>query len=98
MFAECEDDDTRWVINNALGFWTACPTRRCRRERSCSGDSRRCHAIFWPVVPEEMKVRWRAVLDAKRDGRTARQAGRLAEKAGAEWRKRAELMQKLRAK
>jgi len=96
MFPECNDEDTRWVLNNALKFWRACPTKRCRRARSCVGDTMRCHKIFWPVVPQELKVWWRAVLDAKRTNRTARQAGRLAETAAAEWRKREALMQKLR--
>ena len=57
-----------------------------------------CHAIFWPVVPEEIKTWWRAILDAKRDGRTARQAGRLADAAAAQCRKRAWLLQKLQPK
>ncbi len=43
MFPECRDEDTRWVLNNALKFWTACPTKRCRRARSCVGDTMRCH-------------------------------------------------------
>lgn len=27
--------------------------------RCCVGDSRMCHAIFWPVVPDDAKAWWR---------------------------------------
>jgi hypothetical protein len=95
MFPECEDPDTRWVLNNALKFWRACPTRRCRRARMCVGDGRRCHAIFWPVVPEEAKVFWRAALDALRDNPSTRRAERLADTAAADFRKHRAAVQKL---
>jgi hypothetical protein len=98
MMDECKNEDTRWTINNAMKFWSACPVARCRRARTCVGDNKVCHEIFWPVVPEEMKVWWRAVLDAKRKGRTATQAGRAADAAKAECRKRAALMKKLQPK
>ena len=29
-----------------------------------------CHTIFWPVVPEEAKAWWRAILQSRRNGRT----------------------------
>jgi hypothetical protein len=54
----------QWRIQN----WFACPTRRCRRARSCVGDPVRRHAIFWPVVPEEVKVWWRAILESHSAG------------------------------
>jgi hypothetical protein len=75
-----------WLLNNALRFWSACPNKRCRRARSCVGDAAQCHAIFWPVVPEEAKTWWRAIFQARRTGRTARQAARAAGEALAEWR------------
>jgi hypothetical protein len=98
MFAECEDPDIRWVLNNALKFWRACPTKRCRRARMCLGDGQRCHAMFWPVVPEEAKAFWRAALDALRDNRTVRQAERLADTAAADFRKRELLIERLQRK
>ena len=70
--------DAAREINTALKFWFACPTKRCRRNRRCSGDPARCHAIFWPVVPEEAKAWWRALADSRRDGLSARQAARVA--------------------
>ena len=48
------DNDLR-VANNVLKFWFACPIRRCRRARSCVGDSAGCHAIFCRWVSEEVK-------------------------------------------
>jgi hypothetical protein len=97
MFPECEDPDIRWTLNNALKFWRACPTRRCRRARSCVGDDQRCHAIFWPVVPEEAKVFWRAALDALHDNRSASQAERLADAAAARFRRRQSIDTKIAA-
>ena len=91
MFPECEDPDTRWVLNNALKFWPACPTKRCRRARMCVGDSKRCHAIFWPVVPEEAQVFWRAALDALRENRSTRRA----DTAAADFRKHRAALRKL---
>jgi hypothetical protein len=91
-------DNDLWLANNVLKFWFACPTKRCRRARSCVGDPARCHAIFWPVVPEEIKVWWRTLLDSHRTGRTATQAGRAAGEAMAQSRKRAELIQRLQPK
>ena len=98
MFPECEDPDIRWVLNNELKFWRACPNKRCRRARMCVGDGSRCHAIFWPVVPEEAKVFWRAALDALRNNPSTRRAERLAEAALADFRKRRSLIQILQAK
>ena len=56
------DDDENAARDNDLGwrtdvlkFWFACPTRRCRRARSCVGDPAGCHAILLPVVSEEVK-------------------------------------------
>ena len=74
-------DSDRWLLNNALKFWSACPNKRCRRARSCVGDAARCHAIFWPVVPAEAKAWWRAIFDSKKIGRTVTQAKRAADSA-----------------
>lgn len=82
MFAR----DAARKINTALKFWFACPTRRCRRNRRCSGDPARCRAIFWPVVPDQVKAWWRALADAKREGLSVGQAGRKAGAAVKRWR------------
>jgi len=80
-------ESDRWILNDALEFWRACPTKRCRRARSCVGDSARCHEIFWPVVPEELKLWWREIFAAKRAGRSVTQARRKADAAMAEWKR-----------
>jgi hypothetical protein len=71
----------RRAFHTWLRYWIACPTRRCRRWRRCAGDLDRCHAVFWPVVPEEIKEWWRAVGQARRDGCSARQAALLGDAA-----------------
>ena len=75
-------------FNTMLRYWTACPNRRCRRARRCCGDVESCHALFWPVVPEEIKVWWRAICEARRDRSSQRQALRAASAAVAGWRRR----------
>ena len=92
---EFEAGRARWLLNELLKFWTACPVRRCRRARSCVGDFNRCHAIFWPAAPRESKVRGQAMLDASREGRSATQASRAADAAAADWRKREAAIAKL---
>jgi hypothetical protein len=39
-------------------FWRACPLRRCRKERSCSGDAKLCLKRREREVPRE--IQWRA--------------------------------------
>ncbi len=63
--------------------------------RRCTGDPVTCHTIFWPVVPEEAKAWWRAILQSRRTGRTLSQALRAAEAAQADARLRANAMAKL---
>ena len=84
-----------WLLNNALKFWTACPTARCRRAKSCVGDPAVCHAIFWPVVPQEVKVWWVTLCAARREDLSFRQAKRSADAAAAAVRKREALLARL---
>ena len=92
---EFEEGRIRLRLSEALKFWTACPTKACRRARACMDDPNRCYAIFWPVVPQVFKVQWQAFLDAKSAGRSARQAERAADAAVAEWRMRERAMARL---
>jgi hypothetical protein len=71
------------TFNSALKFWRACPTRRCRRARRCLGDAERCRALFWPVVPDEIKAWWGALKEARRRRRSLRQSARAAAAAAA---------------
>jgi hypothetical protein len=87
------DQDRR--INTQFCFHRFCPNKACRRHRRCTGDPVTCHTIFWPVVPEEAKAWWRAILQSRRAGRTLSQALRAAEAAQADARLRANAMAKL---
>ena len=91
-----EREEARRDFNTLFVFHRFCPNKRCRRNRRCSGsDPAYCHTIFWPVVPEEKKAWWRAILQSRRTGRTLTQALRVAEAAQADARLRANAMAKL---
>jgi len=70
--------DNRRAINTWLRFWTACPVKRCRRWKVCAGDPARCYALFWPVVPAEVKAWLGAMNEAYRNGCSHRQADVMA--------------------
>jgi hypothetical protein len=75
-----EREERERDINTLFVFHRYCPDKACRRHRRCSGDDPMyCRRIFWPVVPEEAKAWWRAILESRRSGRTLRQALRIAE-------------------
>lgn len=87
---EHDDDDpitleqrtaARRAMNTMLRFWFACPTRRCRRYRRCAGDPLRCRAIFWPVLPADVRAYIGALVNARNAGRSQKQAQRIAEVA-----------------
>jgi hypothetical protein len=90
-----EREEQQRDINTLFVFHRFCPNKRCRRNRRCTGDPVTCHTIFWPVVPEEAKAWWRAILQSRRGGRTLRQALRVAEAAQTDARLRANAMAKL---
>jgi hypothetical protein len=73
----------RRALYTVLEFWIACPTKRCRRWKICAGDPDRCRALFWPVVPQDVKAWWRAAIAARGKGCTTRKAERLADAAAA---------------
>lgn len=87
-------DDWR-EVNTHFQFWRTCPTRACRRHRRCSGDPARCHAIFWPVVPEPMKVWWAELQKARHAGHSARRAFDAAQQALAAAQRRAKALRAL---
>jgi hypothetical protein len=90
-----EREEVARMVNTQFGFAKACPIARCRRHRRCSGDPAMCHAIFWPVVPEEAKVWWQALLDSRRTNRSFRQASRAAEAARRDFQLRARALERL---
>jgi len=92
---ECDDDPAEAefvrseavrLLNTDLHFWHACPSRRCRRHRSCCGDDAdACLDLFWPVVPAEFKVWWQAIVQAKHDRASIGQARSYARDEVAGW-------------
>jgi hypothetical protein len=51
-----------------------CEHRACKRNEGCAGDPYACHARWWPVVPERYKVRHRAIIAARAEGRSVEEA------------------------
>jgi hypothetical protein len=43
---------------NAFRFWRACPFKRCRKARLCSGDANLCLKRRAPEVPRD--IQWQA--------------------------------------
>jgi hypothetical protein len=43
---------------NAFKFWRACPLRRCRKARTCSGDASACLTRREGEVPRD--IQWQA--------------------------------------
>jgi hypothetical protein len=76
----------RRLTCSLFDFWRFCADKRCRRALMCSGDPFACFQIFWPHVPEEEKVRFRALLTAKKAGGGARELAAAADEAVARWR------------
>jgi hypothetical protein len=72
---------SRRAVATHLRYWTACLDARCRRHRRCVGAVDRCESIFWPVVPEILKVRLRALAKADSEGRSRAQSLRAADEA-----------------
>ncbi len=61
------------LVNTYFLFHEVCAHRQCKRGRSCKGDHIACFARWWPVVPEELKVRFRAEITAASKGNLSRQ-------------------------
>jgi hypothetical protein len=61
---ELATKEARRMLYTAWLFWKYCPHKRCRHHCACAGDVERCHDRFWPFVPEDVKVMFRAYLTA----------------------------------
>ena len=65
----------RWV-NSFLYFWNVYEASACKRRRGCAGDPHACFERWWPVVPEAVKVEYRATIKAYAAGASAEEAVR----------------------
>jgi hypothetical protein len=63
----------RWQCN-LFGFWRDCEQRACRRAKRCSGDSVACLTARFPLLPEEIKIWYRATIKARCAGLSANEA------------------------
>jgi hypothetical protein len=75
----------RIPVNNALQFWSLCGQPACRRARACVGDAEACFKRFWPLVPEEFKVWFRAGIKARVDGHSPREAAAIGDTEVVRW-------------
>jgi hypothetical protein len=82
---ELGPEATRRVGCSLFGFWGVCTQKRCRRALMCSGDPYACFQRYWPHVPEEAKVRYRAMIRAAQAGLGAREIAAAARAAVAGW-------------
>lgn|GEM_PF-5987293 len=72
-FAKQREEVRRWT-NDRFMFWLVCEHRACKRNEGCAGDPYACHARWWPFVPERYKVRHRAIVAARAEGRSVEEA------------------------
>jgi hypothetical protein len=59
---------------NLFQFWRICRQRSCQRARGCKGDSVACLDRGWRLLPEDIKVWYRAAAVALSAGHTAQEA------------------------
>jgi hypothetical protein len=53
-------------LNSGLMFWKACGHKRCMRAHACvTGDGSDCSRRLWPVLPEQFKIGFRALVKAR---------------------------------
>jgi hypothetical protein len=93
-YEEARRANVRRALHTALRYWSACPAKRCCRARQCMGNLDICHSVFWPVVPEEVKVWWRAVYDAYRERHPIEAAPQIANEYRERWKEAGELQRR----
>jgi hypothetical protein len=76
----------RRAVCSLLSFWQACGHKECRRARACERATNDCFALFWPLVPEQMKISIRAGMDAKAAGLPQPEVAAAIARAQARWR------------
>ena len=67
-FHACQEEQAaaRRSLNSKLMFWKACGHKKCLRAQACVvGDGKDCARRLWPVVPEYVKVGFRALVKAR---------------------------------
>jgi hypothetical protein len=81
-----EDMASMRFVCTLFRFWRVCTQKSCRRALRCSGDAHTCFARWWPHVPEQVKVQFRAKIKARCAGLSPREAVKAAKAEVARWR------------
>jgi hypothetical protein len=84
--ADPDPTTLRRFLCTQFKFWHVCTRKACRRALKCSGDPHACFALWWPHVPEEIKILYRAGIKARCAGLSPREAARVATAEVARWR------------
>jgi hypothetical protein len=74
-----QHEQQRRLVNNVFQFWIVCQDGACERVKACAGDPHACHQRWWKVVPERSKVKYRAYVRARADGRSHEDASAFVE-------------------
>jgi hypothetical protein len=77
------DEATERKAHDFLRFWMVCREGQCRRAQRCTGKLRPCFERHWPLVPEPIKVSFRAMIKAYAQGASPEEAARIGDEAEA---------------
>jgi hypothetical protein len=81
-----EQTQMRRVQCTLFQFWRGCARKRCRRARRCDGDPHACFERWWPLMPEHLKVQYRAAIVALGAGMSPHAAAQTARTEAERWR------------
>ena len=84
--ADPDPTTLRRFLCTQFKFWHVCTRKACRRALKCSGDPHACFALYWPHVPEQIKILYRAGIKARCAGLSPREAARVAIAEVVRWR------------
>jgi hypothetical protein len=59
-----QQEESRRRLCTGLMFWKVCQHKQCNRKRGCAGEVDRCFGRWWPQVPEDVKIYYRAYVTA----------------------------------
>jgi hypothetical protein len=77
-FDRRRDQEHRYLCNT-FQFWSVCAESPCRRRKSCVGDADACFERRWWLVPEKIKIFFRAGIKARIAGLSVEEACRVAD-------------------
>lgn len=84
--AAAERETVLREVCSHLHFRKLCGDKACKRADACAGDAEACFAHHWPLVPQEVKMRLRAVIRAGVAGLPRVEIDAQVERELAQWR------------